>query len=184
MLLLRVAERRIRLSDDLGTAYTVLLFGGLVVLAVAATIPRGGPIEAARDVVHSFSGAPIGTQDGGSLNARLFDASSNGRTELWTVALDEWRDHRLLGGGGGSFTAAFYARGDRTFDTENSHSLYLETLGRARHRRRAAGAAGGADAVRGRASGRGASRWRRSRSAATRWWSCRRRSTPTGSRRR
>ena len=127
-LLLVLAERRLRPSDDLRTALTVLLFGGLVALAVAATIPRGGPIAATSDVYHSFKGAPIGTEEGASLNGRLLDASSNGRTELWSVARDEWRDHPLVGGGGGTFTAEFYARGDRTFDTENAHSLYLETL--------------------------------------------------------
>ncbi len=44
-LLLTVAERRITLSSDLRTAWTVILFGGLIALAVAATIPRGGPVD-------------------------------------------------------------------------------------------------------------------------------------------
>ena len=129
VLLLVAGERRVRLSDDLRTAWTVILFGGLVALAAAATIPRGGPVDVAQDAWRSFKGAPIGTADGGDLTGRLFDVSSNGRTELWTVALDEWRSHPVIGGGAGTFTAAFYARADRVFDTENAHSLYFETLG-------------------------------------------------------
>ncbi len=129
VLALRVAERRIRLSSDLRTAWTVILFGGLVAIAAVATIPRGGPVDVARDTWHSFNGGPAGTVDGGNLTDRLFDASSNGRKELWTVALDEWRDHPVAGGGAGTFTAALYARNDRVFDTENAHSLYFETLG-------------------------------------------------------
>ncbi len=35
----------------------------------------------------------------------------------------------IAGAGAGTFTAAFYARDDRVFDTENGHSLYFETLG-------------------------------------------------------
>ncbi len=128
-LLLLVAERRIRLSADLRTAWTVILFGGLVALAAIATIPRGGPVDVAEDAWRSFNGAPIGTEDGGDLTGRLFDASSNGRKQLWTVALDQWRDHPVTGAGAGTFTAAFYARDDREFDTENAHSLYFETLG-------------------------------------------------------
>jgi hypothetical protein len=129
VLMLVVAERRIHLSGDLRTAWTVILFGSLVALAVAATIPRGGPVEVVQSAWHTFNRVGVGTGESGNLNNRLFNASSNGRKELWTVALDEWRDDPIVGAGAGTFTAAFYARPDRRFDTENAHSLYFETLG-------------------------------------------------------
>jgi hypothetical protein len=140
--LFRVLEPRIRLSRDLQTGWTILLFGTLIAIAIAATIPRGGPVEVVRSTWHSFNGSSGGSsQPGGgasqpsarpsrpdSLNDRLFNAASNGRKELWTVALDDWHHHLLVGAGAGTFTSALYARADRTLDTENAHSLYFETL--------------------------------------------------------
>ena len=143
------------MSDDFRTAWTVILFGGLVALAVVATIPRGGPVDVAR-TWHSFNGAPIGTEEAAACNEpavrRLVErpqGAVDGRRSTSGATI------RSSARGAGTFTAAFYARGDRTFDTENGHSLYFETLGELGVDRLAAGAAGGRDAVRGRVCGRG-----------------------------
>lgn len=128
LLLLVAGERRLRLSRRLRRTWVVVLACGLLAAAVVATLPRGGPVSAAEDAWRSFNGEGITTPEGGDLNDRLFDASANGRRTLWSVGLDEWRAAPLLGGGAGSFTAAFYADGSRTFDTENTHSVYVETL--------------------------------------------------------
>ena len=168
VLLLRVAERRIHVSDDLRTAWTVILFGGLVAIAVVATIPRGGPVEVARDTWHSFNAAPTGTRDGDSLNTRLFDASSNGRKELWTVALDEWRDHPIVGRRRRHLHGRLL-RPQRPRVRHRERALaVLRDARRARHRRRAAGAAGRRSRRSRRVCAPGASRWRRRRSAASR----------------
>jgi O-antigen ligase len=129
VLLLTVAERRVRLSHDLGMAWTLILFGSLLALAVVLTIPRGGPIGVVKGAWHSFNREPVEDGNGDDLTGRLFDAYSNGRKELWTVALDQWRDHPIVGAGAGTFAAEFYADENRVFDTESAHSLYFETLG-------------------------------------------------------
>ena len=67
---------------------------------------------------------------------RLQSFSSNGRVPYWEAALHEFSAHPLVGGGSGSFEVWWAQhRGEKGGFVRDAHSLYLETLGRARHRR-------------------------------------------------
>jgi O-Antigen ligase len=105
-------------------------FAGAVVAAALAAVAvgvvhYGGPAGVVRHARHSFEGvAPGGT----NLNSRLFSLSSNGRLRQWHVALDEWRAHRLLGGGAGTYAQYWGAAGNAQPQILNVHNLYLETL--------------------------------------------------------
>ena len=49
------------------------------------------------------------------------------RVDYWTVALNQWEEHRWLGSGAGTF-ALYWLGEDSTSVVLDAHSLYLETL--------------------------------------------------------
>jgi hypothetical protein len=66
--------------------------------------------------------------EGSDLSTRLFTLSSNGRLRQWHVALDEWRAHRELGGGAGTYAEYWAGAGTNQGQLLDVHNLYLETL--------------------------------------------------------
>lgn len=63
-------------------------------------------------------------------SARFQDVGTNGRSDLWRVALrDGAREHPLRGTGSGSFARLWAADGTTHFEAVDAHSLPLETLG-------------------------------------------------------
>jgi hypothetical protein len=63
-----------------------------------------------------------------SLGAHLFSLSGHDRSTYWHVALNDYRDHPLLGSGAGTYD--LYWTRDRPFGAGalDAHSLYVETL--------------------------------------------------------
>jgi O-antigen ligase len=61
--------------------------------------------------------------------AHLLSGGGNGRWQFWTAAVDQWRDHPVLGGGSGSYGAWWAQHGQLSYVTRDAHSLYLEALG-------------------------------------------------------
>jgi O-antigen ligase len=121
----RALAGRLPTDGRLRVAWIAVLAAAVVNVAVAVTLPFGGPVQAAADVWDSLDRGPARA---GVVSDRLFSTSSNGREALWSVAIDGWRDAPVLGQGAGTFEAAFMAEPDREFDTANAHSLYVETL--------------------------------------------------------
>jgi O-antigen ligase len=92
---------------------------------VLVVVHYGGPTQVAHHARDSFEGVTPGGTD---LDSRLFSLSSNGRVHQWHIALDEWRGHRALGGGAGTYAQHWAAAGHGNSQILNAHSLYLETL--------------------------------------------------------
>ena len=63
------------------------------------------------------------------MTGRLFDLSSNGRVDQWRVSLDQFRGHKVIGAGGGSYAAAWNLKRPRESVVQDAHSLYLEVMG-------------------------------------------------------
>jgi O-antigen ligase len=114
-----VVSRRIVRTFNVGLASLV------VVAAAAVLIAAGGPRSAASELKARFDAEPVGGVD---LNARLFSASSNGRSESIGVAWDAFRDRPALGHGAGSFEYVWYERREIQGVIRDAHSLYAETL--------------------------------------------------------
>ena len=63
------------------------------------------------------------------VSAHLTSGSGSGRWQFWTSAFDEWKQHRVTGGGAGSFEQWWAQHASFSYFVKNAHSLYLETLG-------------------------------------------------------
>jgi hypothetical protein len=118
-------ERRVVFSRRARHGFAAVLIAA-VLAALGAGIARyGSPPTIARKAYDSFTSQAKGTTD---LNARLFNLSSNGRTDLWHVAWLEVKAHPLAGGGAGSYERYYLVHRHTTQQVQDAHSLYLETL--------------------------------------------------------
>jgi hypothetical protein len=119
-------ERRVVVSDRVRRVVAAVLLA-LVALGVVAVVVRaGGPAAVASRVSSSFTRSLPDT--GGDLNRRLTSFSSDGRADYWRVAWREVRAHPLLGGGAGSYPRYWHRYRPTSYETQNAHNLYLETL--------------------------------------------------------
>jgi hypothetical protein len=75
--------------------------------------------------------APPGSTDAtaGSLRGHFLSSNSSGRWQLWSSAVDQFRDSSLHGRGAGSFERWWAEHGTLPVFVRNAHSLYLETMG-------------------------------------------------------
>ncbi len=123
---LAFTERRLVIPRGLRTAFAACLV--VVALAGAAwvTVAHGPPWRLAEKGWNQFRAEPKATKD---LSNRLFDLSSNGRTELWGVSWHDFTTHPVAGRGASSFEQSFYERRESTGTARDGHSLYAETLG-------------------------------------------------------
>jgi len=64
-----------------------------------------------------------------SIQQHLLSSTSNGRWQLWQVAVDEFQRDPIVGGGAGSYEAEWAEHGTLKLFVRDAHSLYLETLG-------------------------------------------------------
>lgn len=103
-------------------ALAVVVLGGLG----AVTQRYGSPPHLVHRVWQSFSTKP--TPHTNDLNARLFSLSGNGRTDVWSGALRDFRGHQVLGSGAGTFQREWLQLRTSSRQVVNAHSLYLETL--------------------------------------------------------
>ncbi|HXR31587.1 MAG TPA: O-antigen ligase family protein [Solirubrobacterales bacterium] len=60
---------------------------------------------------------------------RLLSARSQGRFELWDVALDSYREDKLRGSGAGTYVTVWNENRPSPNKVLNAHSLYVEVLG-------------------------------------------------------
>jgi O-antigen ligase len=72
-----------------------------------------------------FTSSPVRSAN---LNRRLFNLSSNGRTQLWHVAWRQFEAHPVLGGGAGSFEQYWNGNRQSILTVKDAHNVYLETL--------------------------------------------------------
>ena len=125
-ILLRVAERRVRLPASAGR---VLIAGVVAAAALGGTgvlVAAGGPVDVVDRAADAFA-EPLPAGEG-DLQRRLLSVSGNGRSDYWRVAWDMTRDNPLLGAGAGSFEAHWLRDRPVSFHARDAHNLYLETL--------------------------------------------------------
>jgi hypothetical protein len=102
------------------------LTAGIAILAVAAIavgVAAAHPVQR----FHDFKQTPANLNE--SIHTHLFSGSSNGRWQLWTAAVDEFKDDPVHGGGAGSYEAWWAQHGELSFFVRDAHSLYVESLG-------------------------------------------------------
>ena len=92
----------------------------VVVIASAALLASGVVTQKLGQFQH-------GGVSAGGLN-RLFSASSNGRADLWRVAVKTFKASPLHGTGAGTYVIDWDQQRHSALDVQNAHSLYLETL--------------------------------------------------------
>jgi hypothetical protein len=108
----------------IGLGATLWVTGSIAVVVVAARV--GGPLSVAELGWDEFASPP--PTDTADLNSRLLSFSGNGRVDLWRAANDVWGEHRLIGGGAGSFERFWQMRDDASLRVRDAHGLYVETL--------------------------------------------------------
>jgi hypothetical protein len=102
-------------------------WAGAAVVVFVVLVAAGAPgfISREYDKFTSTNAAPKVSH----VRDRLTDPASNGRVELWRVALHEFDNRPLLGGGAGTYQT-YNAQHRTDSDTvTDAHSLYLQTLG-------------------------------------------------------
>jgi hypothetical protein len=127
-LLLARAEERVEFSKTARRAYAAALVVALAVGLGAAFARYGSPVTMARTAYDDFTAASKPHGGSSNLNTRLFSLWGNGRPQFWKAAWNDWRAHRWLGSGAGTYDE-IWAR-HRTFPNKvlDAHSLYAETL--------------------------------------------------------
>ncbi len=119
-------ERRWHVPRIARRGFVVALVALTAIGSVAVVKQFGTPWAISTRIADRFAGPPLGS--GQDLDARLFDASSNGRIDLWRTAWNDARRHPLAGSGAGSYAAEWARERPIEFDSTNAHMLYLETL--------------------------------------------------------
>jgi tetratricopeptide (TPR) repeat protein len=114
----QLVRRRIRLalSACAAAALLVLVVGGLVV--------AGNPITRLEHGWNSFKGGYAG----GATGSRLGSGLGSNRYDFYRVALDEFRDHPLLGIGADNFQEQYSKLGHSSETPRYPHSVELRTL--------------------------------------------------------
>ena len=123
------------LQAAISVPYTLQRFyAGVLLFVVAAALivvfgRYGSPPTLARKAYDAFNASsPDNPGQGANLNERLFSLSGNGRPEQFHTAWQEASDHRLLGGGAGSYDEYWFQHRRTSETVHDTHSLYLEAL--------------------------------------------------------
>lgn len=121
-------ERRLHPPRSLRLVYGTVLLAIPLVALVVGLARYGGPVDAVSRAYNSFKSPPGG--GGTNLNKRLLSLTSNGRIDLWNVAWeDDFKANSALGSGAGTFARYWFQnRPAPTFNAQDAHEIYIETL--------------------------------------------------------
>jgi hypothetical protein len=119
-------ERHVVVTGRLRRAYLGALAAVAVLAIVVGLVRVGNPVTFVGRATDAFGSDTAAT--GGNLNRRFVTLSSHGRSDYWSVAWHEVRDHPVLGGGAGSFRQYWLRYRPAPLGVLNAHDLYLETL--------------------------------------------------------
>jgi O-Antigen ligase len=111
-------------AGQIGLGATLWVAGSIAVILLAVRV--GGPLSIAELGWDEFASPP--PRETADLNSRLLSFSGNGRVDLWRAANDVWTEHRLAGGGAGSFERFWQMRDDASLRVRDAHGLYVETF--------------------------------------------------------
>ncbi len=127
-LALAALEDHVELREPWRRIAVAGLLTAVLAIGVAGTARFGDPATVVQKVWRAFNAPPPTVH--GSLNNRLFNLSSSGRTVQYRVAFHEFAQHRLFGSGAGTYERYWTkARPIGTWKIRDAHSLYVETLG-------------------------------------------------------
>ena len=105
----------------------IAMIGGALVAALVVILAFGVPGRVAHGWERFMSGAaPSGSNS--DLRQRLTDASNDGRTDLWRVALNGFAAAPAHGRGAGMYQVLWDQNRPHYAYTVNAHSLYFETM--------------------------------------------------------
>jgi len=96
----------------------------VVALGTVAVIIQVHPIRR----LHQFQTPASQLTGDATVAGHLTSFTGSGRWQLWTEAVNEFRAHPVLGGGGGSYEAWWLQRSTLVAFVRDAHSIYLETL--------------------------------------------------------
>jgi hypothetical protein len=128
-LAIMLGERKIRVGR-----LVRLLFAGLLTVVLLGVVGSfivhyGGPQHVATRTYDAFKSPPVSVSSSQSLDNRLFSLSGSGRLTQWRVALDDYRLHRVLGSGAGTYEIFWNQdRPTGTWKIRDAHNLYVEVL--------------------------------------------------------
>jgi O-Antigen ligase len=122
-----LAESRLRLPRAVPLAFAGTLAAAVLVSLIVVFARYGNPVTIADKAWTSFSTTPQPSAQP-DLRERLFSFQGSYRVELWEAALDDYREHPVVGSGPGSYE--HYWNEHRPFGhiVRDAHSLYVETL--------------------------------------------------------
>jgi hypothetical protein len=121
-----LAEGRVHPSRRMRLLYVGSLFAAALGACAAVVATYGGPVSLSQRIYDEFRAPPAAI--GGNLNRRLFDLSGNGRVDMWRLAANDFRAHRLLGAGAGTYEQYWFRHRPYAGQVRDAHSLYLEVL--------------------------------------------------------
>jgi hypothetical protein len=128
-LALLTGERRLRVGRRVRLGFAGLLSVLLLTMIGGVVIHYGGPRGSVTRAYDAFTAPPVSVSPSQNLNKRLLSLSSNGRLKQWRVAVDDYRAHRVLGSGAGTYE--IFWNQDRpagTWKIRDAHNLYIEVL--------------------------------------------------------
>jgi O-antigen ligase len=112
-----------RLSPSPASERAVL---AVAVVTAFAAIVALDPVDRVRE----FRTAPsISSTNPDYVREHLLSGSGNGRWQMWSAAIDEFRAHPAFGGGAGSYQTWWEQHRDIPLFVIDAHSLYFEMLG-------------------------------------------------------
>jgi O-antigen ligase len=120
-------ERRVTPGPRARRIFVVSLALVLAAALMSVFGRYGGPVTLADKGYRAFKAPPSPAVV--DLNRRLLSFSGNGRDELWRLAWDDAKEHRLLGAGSGTYERYFLAHQPAGVGrVRDAHGLYIETL--------------------------------------------------------
>jgi O-antigen ligase/polysaccharide polymerase Wzy-like membrane protein len=105
--------------------YATLLAAALVAVVAVGLVHYGGPTGAWSHVRRSLEGTGSTSPD---VSKRLLTIGNAARLDQFHVAIEEWRGHRILGTGAGTYAQYWMAARSHAGKVLDVHNLYLETL--------------------------------------------------------
>ncbi len=102
------------------------LAGATALAIVLVALAAGAPHWVSKEYHAFLQSAPV---QEATLSDRLTSASSDGRTDLWRVALKAFRTEPIRGSGAGTYEFDFYRyRKPSSLPVVDAHNLYLQTM--------------------------------------------------------
>ncbi len=127
-LLIALLDGGLRLSDAAMGSARHLATAGLLLIAVlgvvGALVVVGNPVSFAQEKVQEFRGETVPSVQG---RTRL-GSTAGQRSDLWRVAVEEWKTAPVGGLGQGNYVTQYYERRGTDRNLFDSHSLPLSIL--------------------------------------------------------